>query len=280
MSGEGGDELFGGYERYKKLLMVQRWRMIPKKIRSIISELIKINNTDLKFETNIILSLVKKFSIMNKQSLKKTDSELYKTFMTLMSSGEKKLIFSNQLKYKINRNNNKKYIDVFDDVFASNQHKSILENAQIIDFKKYLHDDILVKVDRMSMANSLEVRSPLLDYRIIELAFSLPDYLKINKNNTKYILRESMKNLIPREIYMRKDKRGFSVPISEWIRNELSEYVNDTILDKSILELGLFNKNQIEKMLVLHNKRLFDYGPQIWSIFIMSLWMKNNNFSL
>ena len=89
-----------------------------------------------------------------------------------------------------------------------------------------------------------------------------------------------MKDFLPKRIFARKDKRGFSVPISNWINNELAENIRDIILDKKTTELGLFDRQEIEKMVTLHNKKLVDYGPQIWSLFIMSLWVQNNNISL
>ena len=278
LSGEGGDELFGGYERYQNLITIYKWKKLPNKMRIIISKLLRIDSKNTKYEKSKLISLLKKVSIMNRISLNTSDKEIYNDFIKLFDSGDKKLIYSDYFKEKISNINDRK--NIMDEIFSDYDKKSALKKAQLLDFKKYLHDDILVKVDRMSMKNSLEVRSPLLDYRIAELAFSIPDKIKISGRKSKYILRESMQNYIPREIYQRKSKRGFSVPISKWIRKDLKHQIKESILDSKFIKLGLFNDGNVEKMIDHHNSNQFDHGPQIWSLYILSLWMQNNYISL
>ena len=278
LSGEGGDELFGGYERYKNLITINRWKKVPNKIRIIISKILRINNKNIKYEKSKLITLLKKVSIMNRISLNSSDKEIYNDFISLFNSNDKKLIYSNFFKEETLNYENRD--NIMDEIFSNNSKNTMLKKAQLLDFKKYLHDDILVKVDRMSMKNSLEVRSPLLDYRIVELAFSMPDKIKVKGSTSKYILRESMHDYIPRSIYRRNSKRGFSVPISRWIRTDLKHQVKESILDGKFIKLGLFNEENIEKMIDQHNSNQFDYGSQIWSIYILSLWMQNNHFSL
>ena len=278
LSGEGGDELFGGYERYQNLITIYEWKKLPNKVRIILSKIFNINKKSTRYKKNKLISLLKKVSIMNRISLNSSDKEIYNDFIKLFDSNDKKLIYSDFFKEKINKFHNRN--SIMDEVFSNYDKSSILKKAQLLDFKKYLHDDILVKVDRMSMKNSLEVRSPLLDYRIVELAFSMPDKIKINGKKSKYILRESMQKYIPIDIYNRNKKRGFSVPISQWIRDDLKYQIKESILDSNFIKLGLFNEERIEKMINQHHSNQLDHGPQIWSLYILSLWMQNNYISL
>ncbi len=143
------------------------------------------------------------------------------------------------------------------------------------DLKTYLPGDILVKVDRMSMAHSLEVRAPILDHKVIEYAASIPHALKYNKGEKKYILKQSLKNILPPSILYRK-KMGFSVPLADWFRNELR------IIAKSILfstNSGLstfFNIGVIKKIWDSHQTGKRDFSTILWTLFMFELWFKNS----
>ncbi len=138
------------------------------------------------------------------------------------------------------------------------------------DLKTYLPDDILVKVDRMSMANSLEVRAPFLDYRIIELAASLPSSFKIVGSNKKIILREIFSKLLPETILNRR-KQGFSVPLDRWFRHELKEYAQKNLLSYAALG-DLLSISSLENIWTEHQSAYKEHGILLWSLLMLSLW--------
>jgi len=153
--------------------------------------------------------------------------------------------------------------------------KSTINHILYNDVKLILPNDMLTKVDLMSMANSLEVRVPFLDYRMVEFAFTLPVSFKIDKNGRKNILRDAFKNDLPPELYTRK-KHGFEVPLLKWFNTELKSLINDSLLeDAFVKQQGIFNVTEIQKL----KARLFSGNPQdatarIWALIVFQYWWK------
>jgi len=140
-----------------------------------------------------------------------------------------------------------------------------------MDMKMYLHDDILVKVDRASMANSIEIREPFLDYKLIEFVTKLDFNLKMRRSRSKYILRKTAKGLIPQKIIDRP-KKGFGIPISKWIKKELYGLVEETLSKHRISQGGLFNYSYIRQALKQHLDGKKDNRKLIWTLLIFELW--------
>ncbi len=143
------------------------------------------------------------------------------------------------------------------------------------DLKTYLPGDILVKVDRMSMAHSLEVRAPILDHKVIEYAASIPIALKYNKGEKKYILKQSLMKVLPREILYRK-KMGFSVPLADWFRNEIRSEAEEVLFgDKSNLAI-FFNIDTIKEIWNCHQSGKKNYGSILWALYMFELWFRSS----
>ncbi|MBI4904919.1 MAG: asparagine synthase (glutamine-hydrolyzing) [Acidobacteria bacterium] len=140
----------------------------------------------------------------------------------------------------------------------------------------YLPEDILNKCDRMSMAHSLEVRPPFLDHRIVEFAARLPDRLKVNGSNLKFVLRELMRDKLPPAIWQRR-KEGFDIPAHHWFRGPLKELLLDTLSDKAVAETGIFDPAQMRALLRDHFDRRANYGYHLWGLLTLFLWMKRWN---
>jgi asparagine synthase (glutamine-hydrolysing) len=136
-----------------------------------------------------------------------------------------------------------------------------------LDSKTYLPSDILTKVDRMTMAASLEARVPLLDHELIEFVQKIPANLKLNGTETKYIFKKALEGIVPREILYR-EKQGFGVPINEWINRQLKERLRAELLEKRTLERGYFEAEYIETLLDEHHKARRDHSHALWI-----LWM-------
>jgi len=139
------------------------------------------------------------------------------------------------------------------------------------DLQYYLADDILCKLDRMSMAHSLEVRPPFLDHRICEFALSLPEQSKIRRSQLKFVLRELMRGRLPQSILRRK-KVGFDIPAHEWLRGVLKPLLLDTLRKDAVEGTGLFRWHGVERILKDHMDRRANWGYQLWSLMILLLW--------
>jgi asparagine synthase (glutamine-hydrolysing) len=146
-----------------------------------------------------------------------------------------------------------------------------LWQQQFADIKTYLADDILVKVDRMSMATSLEARTPYLDYRVVEFAAGLPEHLKLKNLQTKYLLKRCMSTRLPHEVLSRK-KEGFSIPMKNWLKQELRPLMQDVLSPGRIKREGLFNAPYIETLQSEHLQGIANHSHQLWSLMIFEIW--------
>jgi len=148
---------------------------------------------------------------------------------------------------------------------------SFLDRVLYADVMMYLPDDLLVKVDVASMANSLEARSPFLDHEFMEFAAGIPAEMKLKGLTTKYILKEALRNILPDEVLFR-EKMGFGVPIDYWFRNELKGMVYDTLLSEKAVSRGYFKKESIKKILDEHVSEKWNWHNHIWNLLMLELW--------
>src|SRR5580704_8416524 len=145
-----------------------------------------------------------------------------------------------------------------------------LNRMLYVDTKTSLPDDLLLKADKMTMANSIELRVPLLDHKLLEFAASLPENFKVHGVTTKYLAKMALKDRLPKEIIERK-KVGFPVPYDTWMRTELKDWVRDILLDRESIQRGYFNKACIEQ-LIEEDLRLHNYPKEILSLVSLELW--------
>jgi len=144
---------------------------------------------------------------------------------------------------------------------------------EYLDIKTYLVDDILTKVDRASMANSLEVRVPMLDHKYIEWISGLPTGLKLKGQMGKYILKKSLEPYVPKDILYRK-KMGFSVPLSDWFKGPLRNKVKETILAEHFLDNGYFNADFLKKIVTQHQSGQRNYSTMIWTLMMLESFQR------
>ncbi len=146
--------------------------------------------------------------------------------------------------------------------------------SQYVDVRTYLTDDILVKVDKASMINSLETRTPLLDQHLAEYVTSLPSTLRMRSGVLKYLLKKVAVGMVPTEILSRP-KQGFAVPIERWFRGELATYARELLDSREARQRGIFNQKFINKLLQTHaNTRLVNYSGAIWPLLCLELWFQ------
>jgi asparagine synthase (glutamine-hydrolysing) len=147
-----------------------------------------------------------------------------------------------------------------------------LSALQYADTKLYLPNDILTKVDRMSMAHSIEARVPLLDHKLVEFAATIPSELKLRGNTTKYIFKRAMEGILPDPI-LHRPKRGFAIPLSRWFRGRLNGFVRDLLLDGTSRQRGILNPEYIERLVVM-NARGRNLDFELWTLITFELWCR------
>src|SRR5262245_11339963 len=258
LSGDGGDEVFGGYERYVVDRRRRRYERVPAFLRRAIlraSQALPQGAYGKRFLRNIALEPAARY--VDSVTYFDRDSQL-----NLLSDDARRALAG----YDPARR--------FERTFAASAARSRLERLLYLDSKTYLPGDILVKVDRMSMANSLELRSPLLDHRLIEFAQTIPASLKLRGLETKYILKRAAAGLIPEEI-INRPKQGFDVPIRRWFNHELREMLDDRLRSARARERGDFNHRAVLAVLDEHRRGARDNARHLWSLLVLELWRRS-----
>ena len=137
----------------------------------------------------------------------------------------------------------------------------------------YLPNDLLVKVDIASMANSLEARSPFLDHKLIEFAATLPESMKLHGMQTKYLLKKVAARLVPKEVVYRR-KMGFGVPIGRWLREEMRPFLTETLLSDRSLNRGIIKPEVLRRYVEEHTGSKRDYSYKLWTLLMLELWFR------
>jgi len=264
LSGDGGDENFAGYEKYYFDDIENRIRRkLPKSFRSLIfpSFAQLLSNRRQQF-------LQRSSSLLNSLSFE-PDYGFYLTNTEMKDSMWSELI-NDETRGQIGD------YDPFS-VTENYYHKADTDNhlAKILytDLKTYLPGDILTKVDRTSMANSLEVRAPILDHNVIEFAASIPVNLKYNRGDKKYILKQTIKNLLPPTVLYRK-KMGFSVPLADWFRGEINDLADKSLFSENAGVSNFFHQNKIKEIWDQHQTKKRNHAAVLWSLLMFELWFQ------
>lgn len=263
LNGDAGDELFAGYERYAANKLANYYRLVPRFLHDkVIFPLItKIPESAQRKDFAL---RIKRF--IEPRALSK--EKRYAWWMSTFNNELKEKMYSSQLQDKL------KGIDSHDyllDVYKQSQTKDFVDSTLFVDTMTYLPNDLLVKVDITSMANSLEARSPFLDHKLMELVARIPSEFKLKGLTTKYILRKTFSKLLPKQILKRK-KAGFGVPVGKWFRNEMKKYAYEVLLDQKALKRNYFKEEAIKSLLDEHVSGKKDHGQRIWTLINLELW--------
>ncbi|MCT7358575.1 asparagine synthase (glutamine-hydrolyzing) [Thalassolituus pacificus] len=261
LSADGGDEVFSGYERYTQSLQyynninrVMPSRFLSKALQCVRPEKIGIDNVLQNFSGRYHYLM----SILSSRS----PQEIMRETGRLFKKGEIQQLL-NKKTFGLNS----------DELHLNFDSLSPLEEMQIFDFNSYLPDDILAKVDRATMSVGLEGREPLLDYHLVEFGARLPLHLKVRNGQKKYVLKQVVHRYVPQQI-MDRPKKGFSVPIYDWLNNELRDYL-EVYLDRATLEQqGILNSEYVhwlkERFIAGHSY----YAPKLWGIIVFQMWYR------
>ena len=245
LSGDGADELFGGYNTYLADRYAKKLRMLPmgmRKLAARMTGLLPVSDNKIGLDYKIT-------RMLNGSLLDPVEAHFF--WNGTFSSAEKRELLLDPVE----------------------QPQLPLRNFLWLDQLTYLPDDILHKVDRMSMAHSLEVRPPFLDHRIVEFAATLPDNLKIRGSKLKFVLRELMKDRLPKSVLSRK-KEGFDIPVHHWLRTVLRPLLLDTLNERTIRECGLFSWPVVQETIAAHLERRANLGYHLWGLLVLFLWIK------
>ncbi len=263
LSGDGGDELFGGYDTYIADKMARTYRQIPGFIRKRLVEPFARALPPTSQKKGLI-NKIKRFA----EGAAYPDDLQHVRWMIFLSDVDRARLF---LPDHVEKFRDGATFQFMRDYFSQARTADRLNQQSFVDVKTYLVDDILVKVDRMSMATSLEARVPFLDHRIVEFAFRVPGSLKIKNGETKYILKETMRDLLPEKILTR-DKQGFSIPIKNWIRNELKDMMLDILSPEKIRREGFFQVDYINRLVDEHLRGKENHSHRLWALMMFEWW--------
>jgi len=265
LSGDGGDETFAGYRRY-------HWHMNEEKVRNLLPFSIRRPLFGLLGRVYPKADWAPKMFRAKStfQTLARNGFEAYFHSVSYVSDALRERMFSASFKRQLQ---GYQAIEVMRR-HAQNAPEHPLSAIQYIDYKTYLVGDINTKVDRASMAHSLEVREPLMDHPLIEWAASLPPDLKLHGSEGKYVFKKSMEAYLPDEVLYRP-KMGFAVPLANWLRGPLRERSRAALLGQHMSDSGLFDMDFLQEMLNQHQSGLRDYCTPIWTLMMFEAFLRN-----
>ena len=263
LSGDGADEIFGGYRRYQARRLVEWFNRWPGWAG--------------RRGLELIAESLPEPAVYYGQSLRKKMKRLVEYAAAVREDPNTSWAFfwTGKEKTSLYSENFADIIHNADPVIERREPlagagKDPVNQMLLADLKVYLPDDILVKVDRMSMACSLEVRSPFLDHKLVEFMATVPLELKVSRWCRKYLLRRMGDELLPEQI-VKRPKQGFAVPVAAWFRGELRDWVRDMLLSADARERGFFRPEAVEKMLSMHARQR-DLSQQLWALVILEIW--------
>ncbi|MEM7468800.1 MAG: asparagine synthase (glutamine-hydrolyzing) [Pseudomonadota bacterium] len=270
LSGDGGDELFAGYNRYptaervaKKITWLPMpirqslaavWQFIPT---SVWDSLFKVVPS--KHRPMYAGDKVHKFA----QAFTYNEDDFYKRLISIWNHPEEIAARGSEIPTMLNGNT------------LSHELPSLLERMQYWDTMMYMPDDILTKVDRASMAVSLEVRVPIIDHRVVEFAWTLPRNFKVRNGVSKWILREVLYKRVPKQL-IERPKMGFAVPIDQWFRSSLKEWAGDLLSRDLINRYGLVKPEPIERIWAEHQSGNRNWAALLWNVIMLQSWCEKN----
>lgn len=267
LSGDGADELFGGYNKHLAEYKI-RSKNLSTQVLKTISPLAQLFP---KSRNSFLTNKARQLDRFAKGA-KLSPADRYWRWSSYVDEQEALDLFYPYLKSTLNKHEYKKRKKI---ILQHLTNDSTLNDVFLSDIKLGLPNDMLTKVDLMSMANSLEVRVPFLDYRVVNFAFSLPIHYKIDNKMKKKIVQDAFRNLLPKELYNRP-KQGFEVPLLKWFRHELKSLITNDLLDDTFIkEQGLFNLENIQQLKKkLNSKNPEDVHAQIWGLIVFQYWWK------
>jgi asparagine synthase (glutamine-hydrolysing) len=267
LSGDGGDELFAGYPTYPAHRLAGAYARLPGFVRERLVrpavERLPVNHDNLSLDFKL-----KRFVA----GAGLDEVERHAAWMGSFTPAEQRELFTTDALARLGASPS---YESFRETVAPAAGGSTLARLLYLDFKTYLGEGVLTKVDRASMACSLEVRVPLLDRRIVELAASFPDELKLRGLTTKYLLKRLAAELLPRDL-VHRPKKGFGVPVARWFRGELAGLLAEVLSPAALRRDGLFRPETVERLIAEHRQGVHDHRKKLYTLLAWQLWARRH----
>ena len=263
LSGDGGDELLAGYDTYIAERIAKRYTKLPSFFRKGMLEPF----------INMLPPTDKKKGLINKAKRFIEGAQLpaelqHVRWMIFLQDAEKQLLYTDDFSRGLKGHDPNRFILEKLGHISSTEP---LDQQEYIDITTYLVDDILVKVDRMSMAVSLEARVPLLDHRFVEFAATIPGPLRLQGKRTKHILKQAMAGILP-DFIINRGKEGFSIPIKNWMKNELKPMMMDALSESKVKDAGFFDPRYVNRLINEHLQGSENHSHRLWALMMFHMW--------
>ena len=265
LGGDGGDEIFAGYPMYFGHKMASVYDSIPQFLRSGLIEPI-VNNLPVSTNNLSFDYKAKRFVAASKYD---SVTRHHSWFGSFSIEEQNRLLTEDVLSQTSG--------DIYrgaKDLLTITDAGTEIERMQFLDMNFYMAEGILTKVDRASMAVSLEVRAPFLDPRVAQFAASLPLEYKLKGSKGKYILKKAVEDLLPKSI-LRRPKKGFGIPVAAWLKDVLNPLVHDLLAPERLKNQGLFNPDFVQRLIKEHEQNLASHHKQLWTLLVFQLWYDN-----
>src|SRR5271166_1910534 len=261
LNGDGGDECFLGYNRYRAMRLVSRLDRMPQWSRTKLEQLLALapRSVQRRFKVPRILGVL--------QASEAQPWRRYAPTIVAFTDCDKEDGYSELMRAQ----RESSALDLLKPYFA--EADSLVAGANWVDLHTYLPDDLMVKVDVASMAHGLEARSPLLDHVLMEWAAGIPEEIRMARGVTKALFKSAMEPYLPAEVLYRP-KKGFGLPVDQWFRHELKELAHDVLLSQNAVERGLFRPGYVEVLLDEHCRLVRDHHPRLWALLMLELWFQ------
>ncbi len=267
LTGDGGDELFAGYNRYRAVRWGQRFDALPRMIRTF--------GTAKCWQSLVARPRQKQKSLVRLlhrflTALGQSPARRYLQWVEIFHESQRAELYSDEFLHKL------PVVDpasLLEDAWRRATTRDDVTKACLVDLVTYLPCDLMTKVDMASMSHGLECRQPMLDHRLVELAIQMPIQLKMNRSYGKRVLWQAHRHLLPPAIGKRS-KMGFGVPLGHWFRHELRDMLHDVLLGPDRRTETLLDIHSVTRLMEQHDSGRFDHGYRLWALLVLELWMR------
>lgn len=263
LTGDGGDELFAGYLRYRAVGWAARLARLPRNLWRLSATRL-FERAGASGRQTSYWRRAGRFG----QAMLEPPSRRYLQWLATFNERRRAQLYEDDFIARLPGIDPAHFLE---QAFARAKGRDAITQASLADLVTYLPCDLMTKVDIASMAHGLECRHPLLDYRVVELAAAMPIACKLHRGKSKYVLRRALADLLPERID-RRPKMGFGVPIARWFRGELRDFAHDVLLDGRAHGRGYFRPQAVEELWNEHQSQHFDHGARLWSLVMLELW--------